>query len=69
MGSQSNTTEQLTHKAVVRGEFMHYVPVIKQKKKRKKNSHKISDLSFHLKKLENKEQMKFKVSRRKITQD
>ena len=44
---------------------MHYVPVIKKKKEQSQ----ISDLSFHLKKLENKEQMKFKVSRRKIIQD
>ena len=79
MGPQSNTTEQLTHKGVIRGEFMHYVPVIKKKKKKEQSQ--ISDLSFHLKKLENKkkkkkkkklenkEQMKFKVSRRKTIQD
>ena len=67
MGSQSNTTEQLTHKGVIRGEFMHYVPVIKKKKKKEQSQ--ISDLSFHLKKLENKEQMKFKVSRRKTIPD
>ena len=46
MGPQSNTTEQLTHKGVIRGEFMHYVPVIK--KKRKKNSHKLVTSAFTL---------------------
>ena len=66
---ESDTTEQLTHKVIIRGEFIHYMPVIKKKKKRKKEQPQISDLSFHLKKLENKEQMKFKISRRKITQD
>ena len=42
---ESDTTEQLTHKVIIRGEFIHYMPVIK-KKKEKKSSHKLVTSAF-----------------------